>query len=253
MVLEFPDWRTVMQGLVPSLPTNSCGSDNGPMVILTGMVGTTVSTFVFIIRTQLVKEKGWTFQDQGIQVRDARISALLMFVISAAIMITATVTLHNKGIKLNHISEMVGIMAPIAGEGAMNFLVIGIVAAGLSSHLPNLLVIPWLVIDFKDEPRNITKTKYRIMLSILSTLSVAGVCLGFKSIFVLLLSQAFLSVVLPVIVASVFYLTARKDMMENQHNGFTETLLLIFIMLFALFMSLQGLRGVIADLFQGTF
>jgi Mn2+/Fe2+ NRAMP family transporter len=253
MVFEFPGWRTVMQGLVPSLPTTISGSDNGPMVILAGMVGTTVSTFVFVIRTQLVKEKGWTLQDQRIQVRDARISAILMFVISAAIMITATVTLHSKGIKLNHISEMVDIMAPIAGEGAMNFLVIGIVAAGLSSHLPNLLVIPWLVIDFKDEPRDITKTKYRIMLSILSTLSVAGVCLGFKSIFVLLLSQAFLSVVLPVIVASVFYLTARKDLMGSQHNGVIETFLLLFTMLFALFMSLQGLRGVIADLFQGTF
>lgn len=250
MVLEFPDWRTLLQGLVPSLPAASSGSDNGPMVILAGMVGTTVSTFVFIIRTQLVKEKGWTLQDQLIQVRDARISALLMFLISTAIMITATVTLHNKGIKLNHISEMVEIMVPIVGEGATNFLVVGIVTAGLSSHLPNLLVIPWLVIDFKDEPRNITKTKYRVILSILSILSVAGVCLGFKSIFVLLLSQAFLSVVLPVIVASVFYLTARKNLMKSHPNGFTETFILIFIMLFALFMSVQGLRGVITDLFQ---
>lgn len=248
MVLEFPHWQTLVQGLVPSLPATTSGSDNGPMVILAGMVGTTVSTFVFIIRTQLVKERGWTVQYQSIQVRDARISALLMLLISAAIMITAATTLHHQGIKLNHISEMVGIMVPLAGEGAMNLLVIGIVAAGLSSHLPNLLVIPWLIIDFKDEPRNITKTKYRIILSLLSLLSVAGVCLGFKPVFILLLSQAFLSIVLPLMVAAISYLTARKDLMKGYHNSITETIFLGLIMLFALFMSGQGLMGVITDL-----
>lgn len=249
MVLEFPKWQTLVQGLVPSLPAATSGSDNGPMVILAGMVGTTVSAFVFIIRTQLVKERRWNIQDQSIQVRDARISALLMLVISAAIMITAATTLHHQGIKLNHISEMVGIMVPLAGEGAMNFLVIGIVAAGLSSHLPNLLVIPWLIIDFKDEPRNITNTKYRVILSLLSLLSVAGVCFGFKPVFILLLSQAFLSIVLPLVVAAIFYLTARKDLMKGYHNSITETIFLGLIMLFAFFMSGQGLIGVITDLF----
>lgn len=249
MVIKFPDWRTIVQGLVPKMPATSGGSDNDSMVILAGMVGTTVSTFVFIMRSQMAKEKGWTQQDHHIQIRDARISALLMFVISAAIMITAATTLHQKGIKLNHITEMVDIMVPIAGEGAMNFLVIGIVAAGLSSHLPNLLVIPWLVIDFRDEPRDITKTKYRIILSLLSVFSVAGVWIGYKPVFILLISQAFLSIVLPLIVASIFYLTSRKDLMKGSHNSISETVFLGLIMLFALFMSIQGLKGVITDLF----
>ena len=60
-------------------------------VIIASMVGTTVSVFVFIIRTGLVCEKGWTMKEHRIQRRDAGFSALLMFIISAAVMITAAV------------------------------------------------------------------------------------------------------------------------------------------------------------------
>lgn len=247
MFIEFPDVSTLAKGMIPKLPDASAGSDNGSLVILAGMVGTTVSTFVFVIRTQLVKEKGWTVKEHKIQVRDARISVFLMFFISSAVMITAASTLHQKGIKLNHIAEMVELMVPIAGKSAMNFLVIGIVAAGLSSHLPNLLVIPWLMIDYKNEERDITKTKYRVILTVLSAISVFGVLFGFKPIFILLISQACLSIILPLIVGFIFYLTCRMDLMKEYTNSLKDNVLLALIMLFALFMGAQGIMGVIAD------
>ena len=41
---------------------------------------------------------------------------------------------------MNNITEMIPLMEPIAGKAALGVFVIGILAAGLSSHLPNLLV-----------------------------------------------------------------------------------------------------------------
>jgi len=248
MVIKFPKLSELASGFVPSLPEQSSGSDNNSLVILTGMVGTTVSTFVFIIRSQIAQEKGWTQTDKKIQYRDAKVSASLMFLISAAVMITAATTLHVKGIKLNHVSEMIELMGPIAGKSAMSIFVIGIVAAGISSHLPNLLVIPWLIIDYKSEERNTTKLKYRLILLLLSMISVCGVLFGFKPVFVLLMSQACLSVVLPVTVGVIFYLSSRKKLMGEHANNKWETIALAAIMIFALYMGSQGVLGVISDI-----
>ena len=73
---------------------------------------------------------------------------------------------------------------------------IGIVAAGLSSHLPNLLVIPWLIQDYQGNDRD-TKTKgNRILFFFLSLASLFGVIFGFKPVFLMLISQAAITVLL---------------------------------------------------------
>jgi len=249
MVINFPEISELLNGLIPKVPEVSSGSDNNSLVILTGMVGTTVSTFVFIIRSQIAQEKGWTQADKKIQYRDAKVSASLMFIISAAVMITAATTLYVKGIKLNNVAEMVELMGPIAGKSAMAIFVIGIVAAGISSHLPNLLVIPWLVIDYKSEERNTKQLKYRLLLTLLSVISVCGVLFGFKPVFVLLMSQACLSIVLPLTVGAIFYLSSNKKLMGDQVNKKWETIALSLIMIFALYMGSQGIQGVITDIF----
>ena len=149
MFIDFPSIKELSTGFIPQIPKMAEGSDNNPLVIVAGMVGTTVSVFVFIIRSQIVKECGWKMKDNYLQKRDAFVSASMMFIISAAVMVAAATTLHAQGIKMNNIVEMIPLLEPIAGKAAMSVFVIGIVAAGLSSHLPNLLVIHWLLIDYK--------------------------------------------------------------------------------------------------------
>ena len=186
--------------------------------------------------------------DNKIQRRDALISASMMFLISAAIMITAATTLHVKGLKMNNVAEMVPLLEPIAGKAALSVFVVGIVAAGLSSHLPNLLVIPWLIIDYNNEDRNTKTKRNRIILGILTIVSVIGTAMGFKPVFVLMLSQACIAIVLPITIASVFYLTSKKNIMGNHANRFHDIIILSFIMLFSLYMSVLGVQGLIVDI-----
>jgi len=248
MIINFPALRELGAGMLPSLPETAEGSDNGPLMIVSGMVGTTVSIFVFIIRSQIVRERGWKMSDNTIQKRDAIVSASMMFIISAAILITAATTLHVKGIRMNNVVEMVSLMEPIAGKAAMIVFVIGIAAAGLSSHLPNLLVIPWLIIDYRNDKRD-TKTRiHRIILFILTVLSVLGLVFGFKSVFVLLLSQTCIAVILPLTIGSLFYLTSNKALMGNRVNRVHDFAILSLIMVFSLYMSSLGIRGLIIDI-----
>ena len=249
MIMYFPEPAELLKGFVPKLPKVTEGSDNNQLVILTGMVGTTVSTFVFIIRTQQAKEKNWDIHNFNIQKRDARVSAILMFIISAAVIITAASTLYTRNIKLNHVVEMVGLLTPIAGKNAITLMVIGIVAAGISSHLPNLLVIPWLLMDYKEEKgRDIRQRKYRIILLVLSVICTLGVMFNVKPVFIMLLSQAALSFLLPFVVGVFFFLTAKRSVMKEFTNTVKETLMLSLISAFALFMGTQSFIGVINDI-----
>ena len=247
-LINFPSLSELAGGLVPSLPETADGSDNSPLVILAGMVGTTVSVFVFIIRSQIVKEIGWQIQDNSIQRRDALVSASMMFLIGASIMITAATTLHFQGLKLNNVTEMIPLLEPLAGKATLSVFVIGILAAGLSSHLPNMLVIPWLIIDYKKDRRDTTTGFHRILLLLLTLASIGGVGFGFKPVFIMMLSQACLSIVLPVTIASIFYLTSRRSIMNKHVNTLPDLLVLSFIMLFSLYMSWVGISGLIVDL-----
>ncbi|WP_242132487.1 Nramp family divalent metal transporter [Aestuariivivens marinum] len=248
MFINFPSIKELAKGLLPSLPETAEGSDNSALIIISGMVGTTVSVFAFIIRSQIVKEVGWKIKDNKIQRRDALVSASMMFFISAAVMITAATTLHVQGLTMNNVAEMVPLLEPIAGKEALSVFVIGIVAAGLSSHLPNLLVIPWLIIDYKNEERNTQTKKYRIILFFLSVISVFGVVFGFKPVFVLILSQACITIILPVTIACIFYLTSKKVLMGNHVNCIYDYVLLSIILLFSVYVSTLGIKGLITDL-----
>ena len=248
MFLDFPSASDLMAGLVPSLPEGGERSDNGALVIVAGMVGTTVSVFAFIIRSQIIQEIGWKIEDDAIQRRDALVSASMMFLISAAVMITAASTLHAKGLSMNNVTEMIPLMEPIAGKAALGVFVIGILAAGLSSHLPNMLVIPWLIIDYRNEQRDTKKTRYRILLFLLSVVSIMGVILDFKPVFVLLLSQACIAIVLPLTIICLLYLTTKKELMKDHTNKAHDIIILGLVLIFSIYMSAVGISGLVNDL-----
>ena len=65
--INFPSIYEIIEGFIPKIPQIATGSDNSPSIIFAGMIGTTVSIFAFIIRSQIVKEKGCEMSDNGIQ------------------------------------------------------------------------------------------------------------------------------------------------------------------------------------------
>ncbi len=243
----FPGLPDVVKGFIPKLPEVAQGSDNNSLVILTGMVGTTVSVFAFLIRSGQVKDHGWTMANWKIQKRDALNSAAMMFILSAAVIITASGTLHEQGLKMNHIKEMIPMLQPLFGQAALLIFTIGILAAGISSHLPNMMIIPWLSDDLHGRPRNTRTISKRIILGLLTAISILGVITA-RPVFLLLLSQSSISVVMPLALLGLMYLSSRKDLMGDHRPKTIEWILLILILGFSLFISSQAVLGLFQDL-----
>jgi Mn2+/Fe2+ NRAMP family transporter len=237
----------ILKGLLPSIPQAIPGiseTGKGPSLVIASMIGTTVFSGLFIIRTTLVKEAGWTIADYAKQRNDAIFSVCLMFVISASIMAAAAGTLHVEGLGLTKASQMIGILEPLAGSLATSIFAFGLIAAGVSSQFPNILMLPWLICDYTGAKRDMTLAKYRIMVFAISLLGLVVPIFDARPVLVMIISQAFNAVILPITVGCIFYLGNRKDLMKEYSNSTGANIVLGAILLFSIFTSLVGIKGV---------
>ena len=234
----------IVTGLVPNLPNVPADQGQGPFLVIASMVGTTVFSGLFIIRTTLVKEAGWTLRDVNTQRNDAIVSVVMMFIISGSIMAAAAGTLHAEGMGLDKASQMIELLEPLAGSLATSIFAVGIIAAGVSSQFPNVLMLPWLLCDYHQSPRNMKLPKYRIMVGAISLLGLVVPVFDAPPVFVMIASQAFNSVILPVTVGCILYLGNRKDLMGEHRNRPLTNLILVAILLFSLVISFMGIQVV---------
>ena len=203
------------------------------------------SSALFIVRTTLVKEAGWTTQDMVVQKRDAIVSVTLMFVISMSIMAAAAGTLYVENQVLERASQMIELLEPIAGQLATAIFAFGIIAAGVSSQFPNVLLLPWLLCDYNQSEREMTLPKYRIMVFLISLLGLVVPIFSARPVFVMIVSQAFNSVILPITVLCIIYLGNRKDLMGIHRHNMMSNVILVLILLFSIFTSFIGIKGVL--------
>jgi len=234
----------ILKGLVPNLPEVPADLGKGPFLVIASMVGTTVFSGLFIIRTTLVKEAGWTIKDFKKQRNDAMVSVIMMFVISGAIMAAAAGTLYAGGIGLSKVSQMITLLEPLAGKLATTIFVVGIVAAGVSSQFPNVMMLPWLLCDYNNSERKMTLPKYRIMVLVISLLGLVVPIFHARPVFVMIVSQAFNAVILPLTVGCILYLGNRKSLMGEHKYSLTTNIFLTTILLFSIVSTSMGIKGV---------
>lgn len=234
----------MLKGLIPNLPKVPADQGEGPFLVIAAMVGTTVFSGLFIIRTTLVKEAGWTINDIKKQRNDAIVSAFMMFVLSGAIMAAAAGTLYAKGLGLTKASQMIELLKPLVGSFATALFAIGIIAAGVSSQLPNVMMLPWLLCDYNQSEQKMSLPRYRIMVLIISLLGLVVPIFKASPVFVMIVSQAFNSVLLPMTVGCILYLGNRRDIMGEHKNKLMTNIFLIAILLFSIVASSMGIKGV---------
>jgi len=234
----------ILKGMIPNLPEVPVDQGKGPFLVIASMVGTTVFSGLFIIRTTLVKEAGWTISDIKKQRNDAIVSVTMMFVISGSIMAAAAGTLYAEGIGLTKASQMIELLEPLVGALATSIFAVGIIAAGVSSQFPNVLMLPWLLCDYNQTERKMTLPKYRVMVLLISLLGLVVPIFEARPVLVMIVSQAFNSVILPMTVACILYLGNRKDLMAENRNSFADNIFLTAILIFSIVTSSMGMRSV---------
>ncbi len=245
-IILMPPAMEILRGMIPNLPDT--GSEQSSFLVIASMVGTTVFSGLFILRTILVKEAGWTMADLKTQNRDALFSAFLMLVVSASIMAAAAGSLYVQKITLVNVTQMIYLLEPLAGSFAVAIFTIGLIAAGVSSQFPNVALLPWLLDDYYERTPNLKRPSYRIIALIISSLGLIVPLLNAKPIAVMVTSQAFGALVLPATVACIVYIGNKKSLMGAHQFSNATNLVLMLIFVFALIMSYMSYHGIVATL-----
>ena len=223
-----PSFGALVQGLIPRLPEKNFG-------LIAAIAGTTCSAAVFIMRSTVVAEKGWTINDLKTEKKDSLVSASMMLFLSAVIMAVSAGTLHVMGLKLDNTVEMIALFEPIGGKIAAYILILGIIGAGLSTVFPIALIAPWLIADFTGKPRNIHSTQSRILILIAVLISFGSVFLEQRPPALMIFSQAFQACILPAVAIPIFILLNRKGLMGAYSATKKDNLWIIAVIVFSLF------------------
>ena len=235
----------VLEGLIPSIPESKDPLVSGKMMVA-AFVGTTMAAATFLSRPLFVKGKNWGIEDLGKQRKDAITAAILVFVISGAIMAVASGALFHQGTPVNNVLDMAKPLEPIAGSFAVAVFFFGTLSAGLSSIFPCLLIAPLLVADYQSGKLDTSSKQFRVITAVACLVALIGPAFfGGKPILVQILSQVFNVFILPLVVLSIILLVNNKKIMKGYKTSLLINIGLFAALFFSCIISYTGVMGLI--------
>lgn len=236
LFIVVPSPKEIALGFVPKIPASS-----GGRMMVAAFVGTTMAAPTFVVRPLLMKGKGWTAANAGEQSRDAFVSALIMFVISASIMGAATGALFHRGMTIEKVLDMVTTLEPVAGKYAVAIFLTGTLSAGLSSVFPILMVAPLLISDYRDGVMDTKSRMFRILAGAACVFGLLVPVFGANPIAAQIATQVAGVFVLPLVIGGITYLVNRRDIMGVHKAGLLLNIGLVCAFAFSCVISLTGI------------
>lgn len=249
MFVVMPRASAFAQGMMFTLPTS-----DGAFVLVPAMVGTTMAAATFVVRPLLMKGKGWGVNDRATQTRDSVVAAVLMFVVSGAVMASATGALYLKGQEVTQVMDMVTALEPAAGELAMALFFSGALSAGLSSLFPIMMIAPLLISDYQNGQMETNSPRFRVLCAVACLVGLTVPILGFNPIEAQIVSQIGGVFVLPLSIAAMAILVNRSSLMGQHKAGRLMNIALATSFLFSLLISYTGcvaILGMLENVFGG--
>ena len=238
MFLAHPAPEQVLSGLVPHIP-------EGGAMIVGAMVGTTLAGSVIVMRSFVVTDKGWSIQDLKHANKDAVVTGVLVFVVSAVIMACAAATLYVRGLHVEKAVDMADTLEPLLGPFAATLFVIGIIAAGLSSAFPNALVSIWTISDYFGFSRDPKATHFRVLAFFFCAAGLIAPLTGGRPVLLQIVSLAIQSIFLPLLVLFLIILLNRDRIVGLYKNTILVNVLSFVTLIFSIFMAYQSITGLL--------
>ncbi|MFC1552410.1 Nramp family divalent metal transporter [Candidatus Latescibacterota bacterium] len=240
MFMVIPAPKDIIVGMMPSIP-----DEPNAFLIIAAMTGTTCGAMLFVMRSIIVSEKGWTIDDLDKEKRDAMVSVTIMLILSGVIMACAAGTLYVMDIPVERTIDMVKTLEPIAGRFAMTIFVIGIIGAGVSSVFPVAIVLPWFISDYAGTDRNPKSSTFRIIAAVSLLAGLTVPVLGGRPVWVMIGSTAFQSTLMPIVTLGMFFLINNKKLMGKHTPGFWLNAGIVSTILFGFATGFMGIVGLI--------
>ncbi len=219
--LAHPDWGEVAKQLVvPHFTFNSTY-----VVIVVGIIGTTIAPWMQFYIQSAVVEKGITVKDYTYTKYDVIVGSIMVNLIALFIVISCAATLHVHGIKVDSAKEAALALTPLAGPWASTLFAIGLLNASLFSASILPLSTAYFLCEAFGIEAGIDKSwreapAFYWLYTVLIIIG-AGVILvpNISLIAVMFWSQVVNGIMLPFVLIFMLYLVNNKDIMGDYVNG----------------------------------
>lgn len=238
-----PNPEDIVSGLVPTIPQVAGGK-----MLVAAFVGTTMASATFLSRSLFVKGKNWNIDNLSDQSKDAKIAAILIFVISASIMSIAAGALYGKGETITKVIDMVAVLQPILGNFAVAVFFFGILGAGLSSVFPILLITPILIADYQSGELDLKSKQFKIITGLACLVGLTVPIFGANPINAQILTQVFNVFVLPLVIISIIILLNKSNLMGKYKASVMLNLGMFTSLVFACIISYTGVVAILDSL-----
>ena len=234
-VITKPDFIQLMNGLfIPKFP-------EGSILIIIGLIGTTVVPYNLFLHASLVKEKWKNISDLKI----ARIDTIIAIVIGGIISMCIVISSASLNIdSINSAADLAKGIEPLFGVNSKYILAIGLFSAGITSAITAPLAAAYVVSGCLGWNINMKDFKFKVVWMSILLIGVLSSSSGLKSIEIIKFAQIANGILLPVIAGLLIWIVNKESILGKYKNSKWQNLMGITILIITFFLGLKSILKV---------
>lgn len=213
------DWPVAVESWVtPSFP-------EGSMLIIMSVLGAVVMPHNLFLHSEVIQSRQFNKEDEAVMEKqlkyeffDTIFSMLIGWAINSAMILLAASTFFHEGIVVDDLAQAHSLLEPLLGSNAVIIFAVALLFAGISSTMTSGIAAGSIFAGMYDEPYNIKDIHSRTGVLISLGLGLMIIFLITDPFKGLIISQAILSLQLPITVFLQVRLTSSEKVMGKYAN-----------------------------------
>ena len=243
-----PDWGAVFGGMFGfKVP------DGGDWMTVAALMGTTVVPYNIYLHAASASTKWGGSKDKEDALANSRFDSIISIglggVISMAIIICASATIHAAGGSISSGADMARALTPLLGSWATFFFGIGLFAAGITSTLTAPLAAAFACSGILGWGEDMKQTRFKIFWIIVLAFGVFATCtLGASPTQIILFAQAANALLLPITGILLLIVSNDASILKEYKNRTWFNVLVVIVIAVFLFIAARNMRAFITGL-----
>ena len=235
-IMTRPNIKSLLNGILsPELNSTNI------MVVL-GLVGTTVVPYNLFLHSSLVSEKWGSSNKLKVARFESFFSILIGGLISLSIIITAA-SVNNKDV--NGVIDLAKGLEPLYGKFAIYFLGIGLFASGITSSITAPLAAAYVAKSCFDWNDSLKSQKFRAIWIIILFSGVIASMVELNPIEIIKFAQFSNSLLLPIIAIILLWLINNKSIISKRYRYKFQNIIGSIIVILSIILGAKGLISLI--------
>ncbi len=243
-----PDWGAVAKGLFGfKVP------DGGDWMTVAALMGTTVVPYNIYLHAASAATKWGDNDDKDDALANSRFDSVLSIglggIISMAIIICASATIHATGGTIASGADMAKALSPLLGNWATVIFGIGLFAAGITSTLTAPLAAAFASSGILGWGEDMKQNRFKIFWIIVLAFGIFATCtLGASPTQIILFAQAANAILLPVTGILLLIVSNDRSIMGEYKNKTWFNILVVIVIAIFVFIAARNMRAFVTGL-----